>query len=1386
MANAATLAPGGLAPDGTEEWITGTYGFSQSLKLVPVAGGFLAVFHYQVPGTRVFHVMGQLFDMDRAMIGDAFSISGPLPETAGQPGATVLDSGNVVVSWTDRSVAADPQIKAAILTPSGPGAAFTVNSYTPGTQNQPALAALQGGGFAAVWFNADIEGGPAGSAGNIKLQLFDESGAKVGGEVMVNTVIDRSQTAPAIARLSGGGFVVVWNDRSEGVADLSVRDWVVKAQIFDNAGAPVGGEFRVNTVTDGDQGAAQVVGLSTGGFVVTWTSSAAPQTPAETYDIRAQIFDAAGARIGGEIAANATTLGQQLTPRVEALRDGGFVIAWEDQSRVAGDTDGSAVRAQMFAADGARTGAELLVNSDTGGNQYSPSLVLLDSGDIVIGWSSFANNTLNLRSQLLSQVISGGAGADTIDLSLSDATDAMGLGGDDILIGDEYRNRLDGGTGNDSMSGGLGDDVYIVDSAGDVVTELSGEGEDEIATALASYTLTDPNIERLSGLSATGQTLTGNGGDNAVSGGNGDDSLHGGAGSDSLAGNGGADLLDGGAGDDMMFGGIGDDVYLTDSQNDLAIESPGEGYDRVETTAASFTLGYGVEALVGLLDTGQKLTGGFDANVITGGAGNDILDGGYGADTLRGGLGNDTYLADYSDLIVESADGGVDEVLTTSSVTLSAFVEKLTLTSAANYATLTGNDGDNVITGNANLDFLLGMGGADTLIGGGGNDHLTGGAGADSLYGGAGADYFWYKAASDSTAGEMDRIYGFETGADRIDLTALGRAWATWTSETDAVSGAAYTLVTVTSLGGTSVIRVDGSVARGDILDNVIRGTDTMDYLFGPSNPSVILGLGGNDRLEGGAGDDELDGGDGDDGLIGNGGADILRGGAGNDTYWYVTAADTIEEADGQGYDEIVVTGGVYSLAGQPFIERLRSTGATAATLTGNALANSIVGSIFADTLDGGAGDDVLEGGMGDDRYIVGDGTDTVVEASYGGTDTVESSVTYSLPQDVERLILTGTADLSGFGNSADNALTGNGGNNLLEGGWGNDLLDGGGGADTLKGGMGDDVFVVDGFGDVVTENAGEGTDEIRTAIGSRTDFTAMYTLAANVENLTGTSATGQGVFANALNNLVKMGAGGDLVVLDAGGNDLVSGGGGDDYLYWGAAFTNADKADGGAGFDTVGLLGSYSFAFDADDLVSIEKLAFYSSGNAAAPNSYSFTMHDANVAAGQQMMIVGQSLLATEAFTFNGAAETDGSFNVRGGAGADTITGGAKGDTIWGALGADTLKGGAGNDVFEYLSTAESTAGGADVILDFARGDKINLAGIDADGNAANGDTKFTWLGEGAFTGQAGQLRVSHHPQYATVWVVEADTDGDSVADFTLYLVTPAGFLPEKNDFYV
>jgi Ca2+-binding RTX toxin-like protein len=360
----------------------------------------------------------------------------------------------------------------------------------------------------------------------------------------------------------------------------------------------------------------------------------------------------------------------------------------------------------------------------------------------------------------------------------------------------------------------------------------------------------------------------------------------------------------------------------------------------------------------------------------------------------------------------------------------------------------------------------------------------------------------------------------------------------------------------------------------------------------------------------------------------------------------------------------------------------------------------------------------------------------------------------------------------------------GGGGDDVLKGGAGNDIFDAGAGADNMAGGGGDDLYFVDSAADQVIELEAGGTDEVRTALGSRTDFTAMYILPDHVEQLTGTSAIGQGVYGNALDNIIVMGGGGDLIVLSDGGNDYVDGGGGDDFLFYGDALTAEDISIGGAGFDGIGLLGSYDLKFTATSLQGIEKLAVYSAGShdGAVPNSYSLTMVDANVARGRQLLVTGQSLQAAESLNFDGSAERDGSFNIRGGRGDDILKGGSRADQLYGNLGADVLVGGAGADQFEYYDARESTAVAMDRILDFGAGDKLNLVGIDANGDPADGNGGFRFIGKGAFSGATGELRITGSQG---LWLVEADIDGDKVADLVISVATVGGHVLSAADIW-
>lgn len=292
-------------------------------------------------------------------------------------------------------------------------------------------------------------------------------------------------------------------------------------------------------------------------------------------------------------------------------------------------------------------------------------------------------------------------------------------------------------------------------------------------------------------------------------------------------------------------------------------------------------------------------------------------------------------------------------------------------------------------------------------------------------------------------------------------------------------------------------------------------------------------------------------------------------------------------------------------------------------TLSGLAGNDSLISAAGNDLLDGGPGTDTMQGGTGNDTYILDASGDVVTELANEGTDTVQSSVTYTLGRNVENLRLTGTAAINGAGNALNNVLIGNNANNTLNGGAGSDRLDGGLGSDTMVGGLGDDTFVVNQTGDVVTENFNEGTDTVESAI--------TYTLGSYVENLTLTGTANINGNGNSANNVLIGNSGANT--LDAGsGNDRLDGGDGNDTVL------------GGSGDDT--LVGG----FGDDSLIA---------------------------GSGNDMLNGGDGI-----DTLDGGSGDD---QLLGGAGNDVMTGGSGADQFTGGTCNDTMTGGSGNDLYNF-----------------------------------------------------------------------------------------------------
>ena len=190
-----------------------------------------------------------------------------------------------------------------------------------------------------------------------------------------------------------------------------------------------------------------------------------------------------------------------------------------------------------------------------------------------------------------------------------------------------------------------------------------------------------------------------------------------------------------------------------------------------------------------------------------------------------------------------------------------------------------------------------------------------------------------------------------------------------------------------------------------------------------------------------------IEGNDSDNYIDGLGGSDTMIGGNGNETYIVNSSDDSIIENANEGTADAVRSSVNWTLGAN--IENLTLTGSINLSGTGNELKNVITGNSGQNILDGGAGDDTLIGGAGNDTYFVDSPGDSISDAS--GTETVVSSISWTLGPSLENLNLSGTDPITGIGNTLKNTIIGNSGNNILDGLTGTDILIGGIGADSFR-----------------------------------------------------------------------------------------------------------------------------------------------------------------------------------------------------------------------------------------------------------------------------------------------------------------------------------------------
>jgi Ca2+-binding RTX toxin-like protein len=501
----------------------------------------------------------------------------------------------------------------------------------------------------------------------------------------------------------------------------------------------------------------------------------------------------------------------------------------------------------------------------------------------------------------------------------------------------------------------------------------------------------------------------------------------------------------------------------------------------------------------------------------------------------------------------------------------------------------------------------------DLLIGNASDNTLDGGFGADTMEGKGGNDTYIVNDAGDVVV----ELAG-EGTADRVSAqTSYALA-----------SDADIELLTTTNSKGTTAINL-----QGNALSQTIVGNDGDNLL----NDGGIAGPG-----------------------LGSS-PDIMSGRGGNDTYAVYNAADVIIEGKNDGTADRVTAGVSYVLGAGVYVEYLNTTSVLAAisiNLTGNELSQVITGNEGDNILDGGKGAaDYLKGHGGNDTYIVRSAGDMIFEEAGKGYDRVAATLSYVLTADAEIELLNTTSRAATYaidltGNRLAQTITGNHGDNILNDG-------GKGAADRLEGLLGNDTYFIYNAGDVVVENAGEGTDRVAAGVSYQ------LTAGAEVEYLQTTSVSG-------------------TTAIDLTGNALaqvITGNAGDNILHDGGVGA-ADILRGFGGNDTYRV-------FNAGDTIVDGALQ----GTDRVMAAVDYTL-------GKGVEI--------ELFTTNGSGGTSG-IDLTGNEFAQEIVGNAGANRLDGKDGNDTLRGLGGNDMFVF-STALG-AGNVDTIVDFnPAGDRVEL----------------------------------------------------------------------------
>lgn len=1193
-------------------------------------------------------------------------------------------------------------------------ATIKVNTTVADAQFAPAVAALSGGGYVIVWEDF--------SAGRVFAQRFDAVGTKVGGELQLDLTQGGSPVWVSVAATANDGFVIAFQAGGFNQAEIFGRR-------YDGANAPVGGLFAVNTTSPNEQYNPHIVALDGGNLLFTWDTQASDVRQ----EVRGRIFGANGLPLANDfVIAPISATDQHGLSAITSLPGGGFVVTWQ---RAANSGTNFEIVGQRFTSAGAAVGSQFTANTQTTNNQFGNDVARLSDGSFVVTWTDPVPSNGGGRIVARHYDASGNAIGGEIVID-SKASGAYGRTTVTATANGGYVVSWTEDDGTAAQNNVLARQMAANDLPVGPAFEISfnspfganyfSDGAATLANGNVVFTWDGPSTNTSEDIytrqySFTTTSTTPTEGDDLLTDTAGNDTINALGGNDSITVTNGRDTVNGGAGSDLLIIdyasatiGVGTADGPTPNatggfNGTISVNNP-----QISSQLVAFT---GIERFI--VTTGSAAD---DITVASGndevrtGAGNDRVNVGSGVDIADGGADVDAISADLSGLLTGATINLGNAVNTGAYGTYSNFEY---------FGTITGSGFDDVFV-------TTGVAQIDTVNGGAGNDQITVSNGRDVVNGGTGND-------------TLTLDYGAATGAI-----------------------SAFAGPTVNPNGG-----FDGGYSEGptQIASRQVSYTGIERFVFRLGAADDVLTIA--TPL------DDADGGAGTDTLSGN-----FTGGPAVDINLGTSTRFANFEAFG-------------SITGSSFADRFVTT-------TGQ----------FNEMLTLGDGDDVVTLFNGRDTVAGGAGFDTLIVNYSAATSAVSNdpALTVNSNGGFDGAFSEGPGQIATritlFTGFERFDITSGSGNDNLTTGSGDDRFDlASGGNDTVNGGGGNDgIFFGAAFTAADTVDGGSGSND---QVGLQGNYAAGLTLGAatltNVEvlavlpgfsyNLTtndanvaaGQTLTFFGGNLGAGENFTVNGSAetnGNLRMFGGLGTDTFIGGALDDGFYFGPGKWGAgDSVVGGGGTnDQLALDGDYSVSIGAS--ADVETLVLLSGPN-GSPNTFAITLTDGWIATdGATKSVWG--LNVTTGMTINGSAESNGNLIFFAGQGNDTLTGGGGADTIFGGGGGDALRGNAGADIFRYDNFSESTGSTdatRDRILDFGAGDKIDLSRIDA--IAGGADDAFSFIGSAAFSGggaSAGQLRYTDAG--GGIFIVEGDVNGDGLADFALSVTMTPAAAPLATDF--